>query len=152
MIHLHQKVKDSISGFEGTVIGITQFHYGCAHICVVAHETSEGKPVEQWIDETRLDKRLANDPRPLHPFMGKDAKDSITGFKGVITGHTQLANGCERFSILSRTERTKDDGVPMDLWFDAQRLVVKNVAKAKDKKDKPGGPCSVPPSVDCPKR
>ncbi len=55
MIQLGDKVRDSITGYSGIVVAITEWLYGCRRIGVQAQELKDGKPVEEcWFDEQRL--------------------------------------------------------------------------------------------------
>lgn len=55
MINLGDKVKDTITGFTGIVVGITEWLNGCRTIGVRPTVLHEGKPQEpDWIDENQL--------------------------------------------------------------------------------------------------
>lgn len=69
--------------------------------------------------------------------LGKKYKDSISGFVGIATGRTVYLFGCVR--VLLEGKKRKEDGSPIELWFDEQRLVPKDV-KVKAKEEPPGGP------------
>ncbi|KKN88342.1 hypothetical protein LCGC14_0249040 [marine sediment metagenome] len=47
-------VRDSITGFEGTVISICQNLHNVDRICVVLHNLDQGKIVQEWFDADRL--------------------------------------------------------------------------------------------------
>lgn len=48
-------VKDIITGYEGVIIGRTDWLTGCNTMGVLTRELKEGKPQEpNWIDENRL--------------------------------------------------------------------------------------------------
>lgn len=49
--------------------------------------------------------------------LGATAKDKITGFEGVVTGHARYLTGCDQFLISPRNEKEAR-------WFDVQRLDV----------------------------
>jgi len=54
-IKLGDKVKDTITGFEGIAIGVTNWLNGCARWCVSSQKvTDDGKLIELWFDEERL--------------------------------------------------------------------------------------------------
>ena len=54
-IKLGDKVKDSITGFEGLATAITTWANGCVRVEVTSAELHDGKPIEgQWFDEQRL--------------------------------------------------------------------------------------------------
>ena len=51
------RVKDTITGFEGIVIGITSWFHGCDTIGVKPEKLHDGKPIEAvWFDILRLEK------------------------------------------------------------------------------------------------
>ncbi len=50
-VKLGQKVKDSISGFEGIVVGRAEYLYGCVR-CQLAGKDADK---DVWIDEQRLE-------------------------------------------------------------------------------------------------
>lgn len=55
MIELGDKVKDVISGFEGIVIGITNWLHGCKRIGVASQQLKDDKPIDsQWFDEPQV--------------------------------------------------------------------------------------------------
>ena len=56
MIRLGEKVKDTISGFEGFATARTIYFYGCIRVLVEPSGLAkDGKPHEgQWFDEARL--------------------------------------------------------------------------------------------------
>ncbi len=52
--------------------------------------------------------------------LGDTARDTITGFEGVVVGHTQWIHGCVRLTIQPRTMK---DGKPIDpMSFDEPQL------------------------------
>ena len=56
MIKLGSKVRDMLTGFEGTATGRTAWLYGCARIMIEPSEMKDGKPVEGvWLDEQRVE-------------------------------------------------------------------------------------------------
>ena len=74
-IKLGQKVKDSITGFEGIVVARAEYLNGCVSCQVEAKELKDGVPLQaQWFDEQRLtiqSKAKAGGPQDhppeLHP-------------------------------------------------------------------------------------
>lgn len=45
MIRLGDKVRDSLTGYTGTVIARTEWLHGCVRLTVQANELKDGKPV-----------------------------------------------------------------------------------------------------------
>jgi hypothetical protein len=55
--------------------------------------------------------------------IGKQAKDSVTGFSGTITAVTEWMNGCVRYVI--QPNKLDKEGNPVDeKWFDSQQVIV----------------------------
>lgn len=55
-IELGWKVKDKISGYEGIVIGRTEWLHGCTRVTIQAQELKDGKPIDSCtFDEPQLD-------------------------------------------------------------------------------------------------
>ena len=54
-VKLGDKVQDTVSGFEGVVIGVTLFLHGCTRMGVQPVVDKDGKLLEtQWFDEPQL--------------------------------------------------------------------------------------------------
>ena len=54
-IKLGQKVKDSITGFEGIVVAKAEYLDGCIRYQVQPQQLPDGKSIDtEWIDEQRL--------------------------------------------------------------------------------------------------
>jgi hypothetical protein len=67
--------------------------------------------------------------------LGDTAKDTITGYKGVVIAETNWLNGCRRLTIQSKEMK---DGRPIDtVTFDVEQLEL--VSKAKISISRPGG-------------
>ena len=79
-------------------------------------------------------------------FLGKECKDKITGFKGVVTGKAIYLYGCNQYCIVPRIDKEGD--IKSGQWFDEGRLEkVGDGIEAKEVQVKrPGGP-----NRDCPK-
>ena len=55
MIQLGQKVKDSITGYQGIVVGITTWLDGCVRIGIQSVQLKDGKVLDpEWFDEKRI--------------------------------------------------------------------------------------------------
>jgi hypothetical protein len=74
--------------------------------------------------------------------LGCIAKDTITGFKGVVTSRTEFLYGCVHIGITP--DKLDENGKPVESqWFDEQRIEVIKAAKPKVSKDSEatsGGP------------
>jgi hypothetical protein len=66
-IELGDEVRDTITGFAGVVIGLTQWLHGCRRITVQPRELKDGKPIEAMsFDEPQLEVvKAANTPEPV---------------------------------------------------------------------------------------
>ncbi len=75
MVKLGNKVRDSITGFEGVVVARTEWLYGCTRCGVAPTKLHDGKPVEdQWFDEQRLE--VLRDDKPQ---VSKDSNAQTGG-------------------------------------------------------------------------
>lgn len=75
--------------------------------------------------------------------IGETAKDSITGFKGVVTARTEYLNGCARLAV--QPTKLGKDGKPIEAqYFDEPQLVV-IPAKRRKRTTDTGGPHASPP-------
>lgn len=74
MVKLGDKVKDKLTGFEGIVMGRTEYLNGCVSIGILPIELKDGKPQDWvWIDEQRVDitsKADRGGPQPKAPIFG----------------------------------------------------------------------------------
>ena len=51
--------------------------------------------------------------------LGARARDIVTGFEGIITGHARYLTGCDQFVLSAQSK----DNKPADgAWFDENRL------------------------------
>jgi len=70
-------------------------------------------------------------------LLGMDAKDKITGFKGVVIAVSFHLTGCDQIGVLPR-ELDKDGKRQNAEWFDVQRLEVAEAEPLKLDNEKPG--------------
>lgn len=69
--------------------------------------------------------------------VGDEAKDAITGFKGVVVAKTEWLNGCARLTI---QPQELNKGKPIDAHtFDENQLILVKATKYEAKRDT-GGP------------
>jgi hypothetical protein len=79
--------------------------------------------------------------------LGERAKDTISGFTGIVFGITYYMTGCTKV-YLEPTKLDKDGKTMDGCWFDEQRVVpVKGAGfkAAKDATATSGGPMPLPP-------
>ena len=69
--------------------------------------------------------------------LGIEAKDKITGFKGIITGRIDYLYGCHQYGVTSKINK---EGKNDHNWYDEGRLVKtgKGVAPKEVKAEKDG--------------
>lgn len=70
--------------------------------------------------------------------LGIKAKDTVTGFKGVIVGYVKYLTGCNQYLLSPPVDK---DGKHIDsYWYDESRVVKDGSDKpiALDKEDPPG--------------
>lgn len=83
--------------------------------------------------------------------LGKEYKDSISGFSGIAIARTMYLYNCVRVMLSPTKLKTDGDFLP-DAWFDEPVLIAvrsKKVIKTKKKQAVTGGPSrSVPPNRD----
>lgn len=53
--------------------------------------------------------------------LGQKAKDKITGFTGILTGHAEYISGCSQWLIVPPA---KDGDFKDGHWFDEQRIEI----------------------------
>ena len=65
-----------------------------------------------------MSKKAISEISAMPPKLGDEAKDKVSGFKGIVTCVAQYITGCDRYMLTSK--KCGDDGK----WFDAGRLKV----------------------------
>jgi hypothetical protein len=81
--------------------------------------------------------------------VGDIAKDSITGFQGVVVGRTEWLNGCARIGL--QPQSLNKDGKPIEVeWFDETQCTLISSKKHQAKRET-GGPRPNPPRVKDPR-
>lgn len=88
--------------------------------------------------------------------LGVKARDVITGFEGVVTGHCRHLTGCDTYGL---TPPAKDGKIEAPSWFDENRIEVLAEAPVKlfEEASRPGllrriagGPQDVPAQRSAP--
>lgn len=72
--------------------------------------------------------------------LGKEGKDKVTGFKGIIIGKINYLTGCDHYGIAPPVD--KDGKVGDTQWFDEGRVEIigEGVHADQVKSKKKGGP------------
>ena len=79
--------------------------------------------------------------------LGKEAKDKVTGFKGILVGKADYLFGCTQYAIKPKVDK---QGKPVDNeWFDEGRIEIigKGIAPAAVRVKKNGGPNTDAPKI-----
>jgi len=145
---LGDKVKDSISGFEGIMTGHIRYAHNCDRVLVRPQAMKDGKPIEgDWFDAPSL-RLVYNDvvpviaPAPSLFGMGDVVADTVTDLKGTAIGFATYLSGCVRVGIQPAAVK---DGKPADeVWLPQTQLKLVKAGKREKEKEKPGGPMRDP--------
>ena len=70
--------------------------------------------------------------------IGDEVKDTITGFKGIVTARTQWLNNCNTYGV--QPTKLKDGAPQAVIYFDQPQLELVKKKKVKASKKKTGGP------------
>lgn len=127
------EAKDVVTGFRGIITAKTTWLHGCDRITITPSKLgSDGLPIkEQTFDEQRIEvikrgkvKSALVDPAKLTGLaMGAEAKDTVTGFKGIIAALTVLIGG--DIHVQLEPEKLKKDGGTFEIeMFVADRVEV----------------------------
>lgn len=128
MIRIGIRVKDVVSGFEGIVMSRTVFLHGCTRYGVAPTKlTDDGKPGDTMhfddvrmavVDETQVLPDVAL-PEGL-PSLGSTAKDTLSGYKGMVVGYSVYAGGQTYIGLQAPT---LEKGEPAkEQWMDFTRV------------------------------
>lgn len=153
-INLGDQVRCKVTGFEGVVTERCTFLTGVDRLGVQPRHFGTDKELakSEFFDECQLEVRSAGvvTPVPLEPMLfgfGDTLKDTITGFKGKLTGSVAYLNGCRRYflePVMPDSAEKKPDGA----WFDGRRLSVLEAASVPEAQRETGGPMDCRPSRD----
>jgi len=140
------ELKDPITGFTGIVLSITEHSTGCIHYGLQAQSLDkDGKPgVDCWFDQTRLtpvNAKKVDFPTPAPQYrLFQQVKDKVTALKGTILAVARHSDNTVSYGI-QQSELDKNGKVRDYEWTGEHRIIlVKDVPKAKDEKEPPGGP------------
>lgn len=145
---LGDMIQDKITGFQGVVTAHAKFQHNCDRVGVQSRELNDGKPVKmQWFDITQVDV-IATEAMPVIPASpmtfnyGDTVKDTLSAYRGVVTGHTTWANGCIRLDIQSKELK---DGIPVaEQYLPPTQVILVKAAKTQYKRVPTGGPMHNP--------
>ena len=77
--------------------------------------------------------------------LGKEVKDRVSGFRGIVVSETSYLQGCTRVAVQPPVK--KDGALPDAKHFDESDLVVIGSGVDIDAED-PGGPREISPARD----
>ena len=139
---LGKEVKDQITGFKGIVLAENHKLSKEIQLSVQSEKLKGGTPAEPvWLNTERIiiSSKADTEPKTMkHNIkLGEEAKDTITGLKGVATEMTFWLYECIRVEI--QPTKLKAGAPQKEIWFDESQL--EPTARKKSKKIKPpGGP------------
>jgi hypothetical protein len=143
------EAKDIVTGFRGIVTAKTTWLHGCDRITITPSKLgSDGLPIkEQTFDEQRIEVIKANKLKVTPPVadrlrelaLGAEAKDTVSGFKGIIAAVTVLIGG--DIHVQLEPEKLNKDGGTFEIEiFVADRVeVIKPKPVPQAKKTKTSG-------------
>ncbi len=148
-IHLGDIAKDTITGFEGTVIAVTYWINNCDRLTIQPKGVKDGKSISSCtFDRPRCEYvkagavSVARVDRGSDPVqLGDTVEDRLTGVKGIATARTEWMEGCSRVTIQPKELK---DGLPVDAHV-ADERDTKIIKRAKPAPAvKTGGPRPAP--------
>lgn len=148
---LGQKVKDLVTGFEGTVVYLAYYLHGCVRVRVQPPMGADGKiPDSYTIDEPQL--IVTNTKQVVkakiakqNVKLGQQVLDPVSGFTGVAAGRVVYLNGCSRIAVAPSVN--KDGEMVDEHWFDEPQLEVLSTKKVvKEGSKSTGGPAPYTPN------
>lgn len=79
-------------------------------------------------------------PRAVAVHLGRQGRDKITGFEGIVTGRAEYLYGCTQYCLAPKA--APDGAIRDSQWFDEGRIqfVGRGVLPAEVQGEKPGGP------------
>ena len=82
--------------------------------------------------------------------LGDEVKDTVTGFKGIVTGISTFLHGCRRIAVQPKID--KEGKIPEPNWIDEPQLKVVKKKKVSEGKRDTGGPMPSIPTRNTVKR
>ncbi len=140
---LGQQARDTVTGYEGILIAEHEYVHGCKRWGIQAPMKADGTiPEDRLVDEPQLEvtktKRVIV-ARAAKKFvkLGDEARDTVSGFKGIVMGRATFINGCHRTGLYPKID---EKGKHVDSqWFDEPQLrTIKKVPVKRETNS--GGP------------
>ena len=145
MISIGTPVEDIVTGFRGVVIDARFYKF----IDEAAYEVKLAHPIEYtcvWRKKEQLkvigpptfyNKLLKEEKRQMIN-MNDQVEDTVTGFKGMVTGKCIYRNGCVQYLVMPRIDA--DGKMLHGEWIDVGQLKVIKEAEYKEEEAETGGP------------
>jgi hypothetical protein len=135
---------DKITKAKGVITARAEFlHSASRYELTPIKSEGNAEPVWYWLNRLTISGKqavLASSPT-LTILLGHEARDTVTGFKGIATARFIFLNGCVRVEV---TPTELKDGAPVKPYvFDEQRLT-------HNSRVKKGGPFKSPPVRNTP--
>ena len=120
--------KDMITGFEGVIVGVTDWMFGCQSVILVAtgkkkrrkdSESVSIKKLEVVGDGPKLDMEIPEYEPPK--YFGKICRDKVTGYTGMVIGRTWVFYSSPQYYLEAKV--TKGKPIP-PIFVDEGRLEV----------------------------
>lgn len=140
--------RDSITGFEGVVIGITDWLYNCERVVIQPQKLKDGKVIgdESFdIGQCLLRRKgvVVGTVQTAKVFKnGATVKDTITGFVGTVIGQTRWLHAPT--SIIVQPVGLEKGEIKKALSFEVGRLALVKDVKVERPKPEDGGPMPTP--------
>jgi len=127
---LGRVIKDRVTHFEGTAVGLTFDLYGCIQVAVQPKIDKDGKiPDGRWLDVNRLEPGGDERTMPIPDFnpdapsitsLGRWGRDRVTSFEGTVSSIAFQLSGKTEMVLSPRID--KDGKIPDGKWIDASRV------------------------------
>jgi hypothetical protein len=144
-IDLGDIAKDSVTGFQGMVIGRSRYLYNVDRLTLQPRELKDGKRQEsRSFDEPGVEYISGSEVKAQVPSsdqfqVGDIVRDRITGFEGVVAVRTRWLSGC--FTLSVQPLGLDKDGQPYDVKaFEEPDCMLVRSKDYKEPVRKVGGP------------
>lgn len=144
-IELGDEVRDNITGYQGVVVGLSEYAWQKKSIGVQSKIDKEGEMNDvYWFDYDRMDiikkrKFSLKDSHPKLVNLGDEVCDVVSGFKGIAVERAMWLWGCNRVGIQPKIKKNNEKLKNL-VWFDENSLKVTKKKVIEEKKEKTGGP------------
>jgi hypothetical protein len=157
-IEMGDIARDELTGFEGVVIGRCHWLTNCDRLTLQPQSLDkDGQPAKansfdithcQMVKKGVIARTVFPGDMKPELMLGDIARDTITGFEGVIIARAEWLSACDR--LVLQPNKLKDDGQPKDNHgFDVTSCeIVKKKVPPAPKEDRGGPMDNVPRAAD----